>query len=156
MTDARSSGPDPYPGMTPVAYYGPPPDAPSPAGFGGAMLVVVSLFQVLQGISAVAEDTVYVTGVDYVYAFDVTTWGWIHIVLGVLALVAGIGVLVRQTWAFVTGIVLAGLACLANFAFIPYYPVWSLIIIAFYLLVIWALSTRFSRREPTGQQHAAG
>ena len=146
MTAAHPSGPDPYPGMTPVAYYGPPPDAPSPAGFGGAMLIVVSLLQVLQGISAVAQDTVYVTGIDYVYAFDVTTWGWIHIVLGVLALAAGIGVLARQTWAFVTGIVLAGLACLANFAFIPYYPIWSLIIIAFYLLVIWALSTRFSRR----------
>ncbi|MFI8527596.1 hypothetical protein ACIGB8_24265 [Promicromonospora sukumoe] len=111
------------------------------------MLILASLFQVMQGISAVAEDTLYVAGVEYVYALDVATWGWIHIALGVVALAAGIGVLTGRTWAFVVGIILASLASLANFAFLPYYPIWSSIIIAFDVLVIWALSTRFTGRD---------
>ncbi|GAA2230660.1 hypothetical protein GCM10010413_30210 [Promicromonospora sukumoe] len=147
MTSAPPPGSDPYPGMTPVASYGPPPTAPSPAGFAGSMLILASLFQVMQGISAVAEDTLYVAGVEYVYALDVATWGWIHIALGVVALAAGIGVLTGRTWAFVVGIILASLASLANFAFLPYYPIWSSIIIAFDVLVIWALSTRFTGRD---------
>lgn len=148
MTSADTSGRDAYPGMAPVANYGPPPTvALGTAGFAGAMLIMVSVFQILQGIAAVAADDVYVTGIQYVYQLDLTSWGWIHITIGVIALAAGLGVLAGQTWAYIAGIVLAAAVCFANFVFLPYYPLWSLIIIAFNIAVIWALCTLIARRD---------
>lgn len=142
MAGAHTSGTDPYPGMAPVASYGPPPSvALTTSGFAGTMLIMASLFQILQGIAAVAEDTVYLTGVEYVYQLDVTSWGWIHVVVGAVALATGIGVLTARAWAYLTGIVLATLSSIANFAFLPYFPIWSGIVIAFNVAVIWALCT---------------
>jgi hypothetical protein len=112
--------------------------------FAGVILSVTALFQVLEGISAVANDKIYVRGVNYTYAFDVTTWGWIHIVLGLIGLATGIGLLVGQTWARVMGIIIAVLAILANFAYMPYYPFWAITVIAFAVFVIWALCRQMS------------
>jgi hypothetical protein len=86
-----------------------------------------------------------VTTPDYIFSFDLTGWGWVHLLLGILAAVAGFAVLQGQTWARVVGIVLAGLSMIANFLFLPYYPLWSLLIIALDVAVIWALATY--RRE---------
>lgn len=148
MTGAHASGADPYPGMTPVANYGPPSTlALTTSGFAGTMLVMVGLFQVLQGIAGVAADTVYLTGIEYVYQLDVTSWGWIHLVVGALALATGIGVLAAQYWAYLVGIVLAVLASIANFAFLHYYPLWSLVVIAFSIAVIWALTTLIAQGD---------
>lgn len=148
MTDAHAPQSNPYPGMTPVAGYGPPSTlALTTSGFAGTMLIMVALFQILQGIAAVAADDVYVTGIEYVYQLDVTSWGWVHIVVGAIALATGIGVLAGQAWAYVVGIFLAVVASIANFAFLPYYPIWSAIVIAFNVAVIWALSTLLARRE---------
>ncbi|WP_454855123.1 DUF7144 family membrane protein [Promicromonospora soli] len=148
MSGAHSSGSDPYPGMTPVAYYGTPSSmAVTTSGFAGTMLIVVSIFQILQGIAAVAADDIYVTGIEYVYQLDVTSWGWIHIAVGAIALATGIGVLAAKSWAYVIGIVLAVAASFANFAFLPYYPIWSLIIIALNIAVIWALTTLLAQRD---------
>jgi hypothetical protein len=148
MTDARAPGPDPYPGMTPVAGYGAPSTmALTTSGFAGTMLIMVSLFQILQGIAAVAADDVYVTGIEYVYQLDVTSWGWVHIVVGAVALATGIGVLAGQAWAYMVGIVLAVVASIANFAFLPYYPIWSAIVIAFNVAVVWALCTLLAQGD---------
>jgi len=110
--------------------------------FAGVMLVTVATFQILEGIAALAKDEVFLVGVEYVYKFDVTTWGWIHIVLGAIGLATGIGLLAGQTWARITGIALAVLGALASFAFLPYYPLWSILVIAFYVLVMWALTAQ--------------
>jgi hypothetical protein len=113
--------------------------------FAGVMLVTVATFQILEGIAAIAKDEVFVLGSDYVYKFDVTTWGWIHVVLGAIGLATGIGLLAGQTWARITGIALAVVGALASFAFLPYYPLWSILVIAFYVLVMWALTTQLRR-----------
>ena len=110
--------------------------------FAGVLLVTVATFQILEGIAALAKDEVFLVGIEYVYKFDVTTWGWIHIVLGAIGLATGIGLLAAQTWARITGIALAVIGALANFAFLPYYPLWSILVIAFYVLVIWALTAQ--------------
>jgi hypothetical protein len=110
--------------------------------FAGVMLATVAVFQVLEGIAAIAEDDIYVTGIKYAYEIDVTTWGWVHLILGIIGVATGLGLLAGQAWARVTGIALAVVAALANFAFLPYYPLWSLLIIGFYVLVIWALTTQ--------------
>lgn len=113
--------------------------------FAGVMLVTVATFQILEGIAAIAKDEVFVAGVDYVYKFDLTTWGWIHVVLGAIGLATGIGLLAGQTWARITGIALAVVGVLASFAFLPYYPLWSILVIAFYILVMWALTAQLRR-----------
>jgi hypothetical protein len=127
--------------MTPVANYGPSSMAVTTSGFAGTMLIMVGLFQVLQGIAAVARDTVYLTGVEYVYQLDLSSWGWIHIAVGAIAVATGIGVLAAQTWAYIVGVALAVVSSIANFAFLPYYPIWSIIVLAFNAAVIWSLCT---------------
>jgi len=110
--------------------------------FAGVMLVTVAAFQILEGIAAVAKDEVFVKGIDYVYKFDVTTWGWIHIVLGAVGVATGLGLLAGQTWARILGIALAVIGALASFAFLPYAPIWGLVLIGFYVLVMWALTSQ--------------
>jgi hypothetical protein len=109
-------------------------------------LVIAGVWHLLAGLSAVLHDKVYVATPEYIYSFDLTTWGWIHILLGVLEIVAGFAVLKGQMWARVVGIILASLSMIANFGFLPYYPLWSLLIIALDVAIIWALATY--RREP--------
>jgi hypothetical protein len=110
--------------------------------FAAVTLFTLSVFQILQAIAAIAEDEVFVTGINYSYAIDVSTWGWIHLGLGLIGVAVGLGLLAEQTWARVAGIVVAVLVALANFAWLPHYPLWSLLIIAFSVLVIWALTTQ--------------
>ena len=103
-----------------------------------ATLGVVSL---LQGIAAVAADEIFVVGVAYTYEFDVTTWGWIHIVVGALMILIGAALFTGATWARVTAIVIAAISIIVNFLWLPYYPWWSILIIALDVVVIWAVST---------------
>ncbi|MFD6064874.1 DUF7144 family membrane protein [Rhodococcus wratislaviensis] len=105
------------------------------------IMVTVGFIQFCQGIAAVAEDEVFVRGVDYVYKFDLTTWGWIHIVLGALVAIVGLSLFTGATWARVAAIIVAAISILANFLWLPYYPGWSLLIIALDVVVIWAVST---------------
>jgi hypothetical protein len=127
----------------------PPSTSYSIASFAGIMLMVVAVFQVLEGIAAVAKDQVFVSGIDYVYKFDLTAWGWIHIIIGAIGIATAVGILMDQTWSYVVGIGIAGLSALANFGFLPYYPLWSLIVIAFDILVIWALCSQIANRSDT-------
>ncbi|TCI97649.1 hypothetical protein [Aeromicrobium sp. IC_218] len=113
--------------------------------FAGFMLAIVGLFQVLQGLAAIGEDEVFVDGPKYTYELDVTTWGWVHLVVGVIAVLVAIGILVGNDVARIAGVVVAALACVSNFVFLPYYPWWSLAIIVFNVAVIWALCTQVSR-----------
>lgn len=110
--------------------------------FAAVTLITLSIFQILQAIAAIARDEVFVSGVSYTYAIDLATWGWIHLALGVLALCIGLGLLADMTWARVAGIAMAVLVALANFAWLPYYPLWSVLVIGFSVLVIWSLTTQ--------------
>lgn len=113
--------------------------------FAAAMMVITGFWQALAGIAALANDKVYVTTPGYIYSFDLTAWGWIHLLLGILVVCAGVAVFFGQMWARVVGILLASLSMIANFLFVPHYPIWSLTIIALDAAVIWALATY--RRE---------
>ncbi|WP_244928458.1 hypothetical protein [Nocardioides sp. W7] len=119
------------------------------SAFAGIMLATLASMQVLQGIAALAKDDVYFEPADYMFAADLTTWGWIHLVLGAVGVVVGMGILAQQGWAQLGGIVIAVLAALANFLFVPYYPGWALTLLAFNLLLIWALTSQFRGRSRT-------
>nr|WP_109335452.1 hypothetical protein [Rhodococcus oxybenzonivorans] len=105
------------------------------------IMVTVGIIQLFQGIAAVAENEVFVSGINYVYKFDLTTWGWIHVILGVLVAIVGLALFTGAGWARVSAIVVAAISILANFLWLPYYPGWSLLIIALDVVVIWAVST---------------
>ncbi|KUO21290.1 DUF7144 family membrane protein [Streptomyces dysideae] len=123
---------------------------PAPAGpglavgglvFAGVLMMVNGLLAVLQGISALASDDVYDRIGDYVYKINLTGWGTIMIVLGVVLAGVGYGILKGAWWARITGIFLAALSMVAHFLFLPYAPVWSVITVAVDFFVIWALAT---------------
>ncbi|MEU3314870.1 hypothetical protein ACGFY6_11645 [Streptomyces sp. NPDC048387] len=114
--------------------------------FAGVLLLIAGVLNVLRGIMAIVDDEIYVSTPRYLFQFDLTSWGWIHLIFGVIALLVGAGLFSRATWARVAGIAIAGLLIIANFLSIPYYPFWSMILIALYAFVIWALCV--VRRDP--------
>jgi len=107
--------------------------------FAGVMLIIAGAFNVIQGLVALFQNEVYVAGRQYVFAFDLPAWGWTHLIVGGVVAAAGFAVISGQVWGRSVGVGIAVLSMLANFLFIPYYPVWSLLIIALDFFVIWAL-----------------
>ena len=108
--------------------------------FAGIVMTVVGVYQVLLGIAALLNDEIYVRTPSYVYGFDLSAWGWVHLGFGLLLVLTGISVVRGQPWARGVGIVLVALNLIANFMFIPYYPLWSLLIVALDVAVIWGLA----------------
>ena len=104
------------------------------------MMLMTGAFQALAGLVAIFENEFYVSTRNYLFQFDATSWGWIHLVVGLVVAAAGFAVMAGRTWGRVVGITLAVLSALANFAFIPYYPFWSMTVIALDIFVIWALT----------------
>ena len=108
--------------------------------FAATMLLLIGAFQVIAGIVAIVDDEFYVVVRSYTFNLDTTAWGWIHLALGVLMVLAGFGLIRRATWAGVTALFLCVLSAIDNFFFIPYYPFWSLLIIGLNVWVIWSLT----------------
>lgn len=117
--------------------------------FAGVLLFVDGILGVLKGIAGIASDDVYTRINDYVFKFSVTSWGWIHLILGVILILVGLGILKGATWARGAGVVLASLNLIANFMWLPYTPVWAIVTIAIDVFVIWALCT--DRSNPRDQ-----
>ena len=108
--------------------------------FAAIMMIMVGVFQALQGLIAIFENEFYVATRNYIFQADATTWGWIHLILGLLVAFAGWGLLSGRTWARVVAITLAVLSAIANFLWLPYYPFWALTLIALDVFVIWAVA----------------
>lgn len=110
------------------------------AAFAGTMLVLIGVFDVIQGIVALVNNDFFVITSDYVFKFDVTSWGWIHIIGGLILAASGVGIFSGNVAARTIGVILATLSAIWNFAFLPYYPIWSVIMIAIAFSIIWALT----------------
>ena len=108
--------------------------------FAGVMMIMAGGFQALTGLVAIFENEFYVETRNYLVKFDATTWGWVHLLLGLLVFFAGFAVMSGKTWGRTVGIILAALSALTNFAFLPYYPFWAMTIIALDIFIIWALA----------------
>ena len=109
--------------------------------FAGMMLVMLGGFQAIEGLVAIFRDDYYlVSRSGLLIEMDYTAWGWTHLILGLIAVAVGIAVFAGQTWARVTGIIIAGISALVNIAFLPAYPIWVTIVIALDVLVIYALA----------------
>ena len=108
--------------------------------FAGTMLILIGMFQVIDGIAAIANDEFFLVGQNYTFNLDTTAWGWIHLLLGIGLVIAGWSIFSGKTWAAVVALTLAMLSAVANFFFIPYYPFWAILIIALNCWVIWSLT----------------
>jgi hypothetical protein len=108
--------------------------------FAGTMMTMIGVFQALSGLVAIFNDEFYVVARNYTFDLDVSAWGWIHLIVGIAVFATGLGLFARATWAGVVAIMICMLSMLANFFFIPYYPFWSILVIALNVWVIWALT----------------
>jgi hypothetical protein len=106
--------------------------------FAGVLMVLSGTLQAVQGVVALANDTFYVVGEEYLFEFDVTSWGWIHLIMGVVVALAGVGLFRGAVWARTVAVIVASVSIIANFMWMPYYPFWSMTVIAFDIFVIWA------------------
>ena len=109
--------------------------------FAGIMMIVTAGFMILQGIAAIANDEFFVKTNNYTYNVDTTGWGWIHLVMGVVLLLVGFGVVSGNIFARIAGMIIVVFVMIDNFLFIPYYPFWSIVLIALNSAVLWALAT---------------
>ncbi|OPX08257.1 hypothetical protein [Gordonia sp. i37] len=116
-----------------------------------ALLFVAGVISVFVGISALNKDTLLVLGQDYVFELNLTAWGWIHIVIGVLAVIIAGGLAIGADWARVAAIIIAALSIITQFLWLPHYPAWSILIIALDVILIWAVCSWNPRQVTHGR-----
>jgi len=104
------------------------------------MMILLGSFHAVAGLVGIFNDTFYVKGSKYLFQFDRTTWGWIHLVVGIVIVLAGFGVFTGAVWARTVGVIMAIVSGIAAFAWLPWYPIWGIAIIVAAFAVIWALT----------------
>ena len=108
--------------------------------FGGMMMIILGTFHAFQGLVAIFKDEYYLVGPKGLTVnVDYTAWGWTHLILGIVVVLAGAALMVGQMWARVTAVFLAFVSAVVNVGFLAAYPVWSSLMIGFDVLVIWAV-----------------
>jgi hypothetical protein len=103
------------------------------------MMMISGVLIEITALVALFMNQIFTKVPEYSYALDAKTWGWVHLVLGIFLGVAGWGVLRGRLWARVVGTILAASSAVTHFMFIPYQPLWSILIVALNILIIWAL-----------------
>lgn len=112
--------------------------------FAAIIAITMGAYEAIIGLVAIFKDRYFVVpSSGLVVSVDYTVWGWVHLLLGILAVGAGIGLLQGRNWARMVVIVLAGLSALVNLGFLSAYPIWSTLVIAFDVIVIYALTVRW-------------
>jgi hypothetical protein len=116
--------------------------------FAGTMMVLLGSFHVIQGLVAVFKDEYFVVGKSgLVVNVDYTTWGWVHIIGGLIIAGAGVALFTGKIWARTIGVLLALASSIVNISFLAAYPIWSTIMITVDILVIWALTVHGSEMK---------
>lgn len=110
------------------------------SAFAGTMMAIGGAWWIITGLVALLDDEFFVVTEEWIFRFDLTTWGWTHLVLGTLLVAAGTGVFSGAVWARTIGVIVAGIAMLVAFAWMPYYPIWGILFIAISTAVIWSLT----------------
>ncbi|HET6493797.1 MAG TPA: hypothetical protein VFH61_00330 [Thermoleophilia bacterium] len=108
--------------------------------FAGITMLMMGGWWIISGLIALFNDTFYVVGQEYIFQFDVSTWGWIHLILGIVILLAGFALFSGAVWARTVGVIIAVVATLVAFAWLPWYPISAIIFIAASISIIWALT----------------
>ncbi|HXZ65895.1 MAG TPA: hypothetical protein VEH05_14225 [Streptosporangiaceae bacterium] len=115
-------------------------------GLAGFLLILNGLYGFLVGLAAIIKGGFFAYHNGYVYHWSISGWGWLQLALGIVIFAAGVCILLGMLWARIVGVILAGFSAVASFLFIPYYPVWSIIVIAVDIFIIWALMSSGRRQ----------
>ena len=110
------------------------------SAFAAFMLMMLGIFHALAGIAAIAYDEAFAVTEDYVIKLDTTQWGWVHLIIGILVFLAGLGIFSGNVLARTVGVLVAIGSAVSAFIYLPIQPVWSSILIAVAVSVIWALT----------------
>jgi hypothetical protein len=108
--------------------------------FASCMLLMVGFFHIIAGLAAVLDDSFYAVRAGYALELDTQTWGWLHMAFGMIAMIAGGLLLTGNLLARILVIAIAVISAIGNFWSIPYYPVWSILMIALDVAIIWAVT----------------
>ena len=119
------------------------------AVFAGTVLSIVGAFNIIYGLAAIFRDEVITTTGQHVIIWDVTRYGWILFIFGILQLLAGMALFAGAGWARWTAVVLAGVNAVGNVPFLTVQPIWTGLIIALDIIVIYQLSARWMDVDPT-------
>ena len=122
----------------------------------GVLLIVGGGFQSIEALAAIVKDEYLVVTPNYIYTFDLTAWGWIHLLIGLALVAIGICLVLGQGWAQVAGIVVAAISALLNFTWLPYSPLWAILVIAVDLLIIWALASARAQAKAANAPQRVG
>ena len=106
----------------------------------GMLMILLGGWWIIAGFIAIVNDDFFVVTQEWVFQFSTTSWGWTHLVLGTVVLLAGVGLFTGAVWARTVGVILAAISGLVAFAWLPYYPVWGILFVTMSVLTIWALS----------------
>lgn len=115
--------------------------------FGAAMLVLVGVMQLVQGLAALFNPDYFVATANNVFVLSLTTWGWTHTIIGILALAGGIGVMAGARWARILSVVITALAMVSSIAYITTFPIWSTFVLVIGGIVIYALTVHGNEIE---------
>ncbi|MFG3341217.1 hypothetical protein [Glycomyces sp. NPDC048151] len=116
--------------------------------FAAVSMIMIGVWQAIEGIFGIATDQFYAEVADYVVNIDTTAWGWVHLILGIITALVGVALFSGSTWSRVLGVTLACLVLINNFLYLPYYPFWSLLIIALAIFSMWAMTVAPKPSEP--------
>jgi hypothetical protein len=108
--------------------------------FAAVMMIMMGTFEAFNGLAAIIKDEFFVTLPNYAFNIDTTTWGWVHLILGAVTIAAGFALFSGAVWARTVGVILAVLIAIENFAFVPFYPVWAILVITTCVIIVWALT----------------
>ncbi|HVD71074.1 MAG TPA: hypothetical protein VNG34_09480 [Actinomycetota bacterium] len=108
--------------------------------FAAFMLIMIGFFHAIAGLSGILKDEFYVKTPNYLVNLDASGWGWTHLIIGIIILLAGFGLFSGAVWARTVAVIIALISAIANFVFIPVYPFWAITVIVIDVLVIWALT----------------
>lgn len=103
------------------------------------LMITGGIFHFIEGLAAIINDDQFILGFNYAYDVSVSTWGWVHLVIGVVMALAGLALFSGAMWARMVAVLIAVLSAIVNFVFIPYYPIWSLVMLVICAGVIWAV-----------------
>ena len=109
--------------------------------FAAVLMMMSGVMNILEGIAAITQGTIVVILPNYLYSLSAAGWGWFHVGIGILVLAAGIGLFTDKMWARAFGVAVVAISLIVNFVYIPYLPIWSLVLIGLDLAIIWALLT---------------
>ena len=120
--------------------------------FGAVMMMMLGVLNAISGLAAIFNDQLFVAGKRGLLIFDVTAWGWIHLILGLVVVLTGFALMSGAMWARVVGTGLVMLNMVTQLIFLPAYPFWGMLIIALDVLVLWAIIVHGAEAKDAGRR----